>query len=265
MRIQVNGAEVFFSTGSGHPDAAAPTLIFLHGVGFDHSAWVMPARYFARHGMRVLAVDLPGHGLSGGAPLTSVTAMADWVVDLMQVIEVQQVMVVGHSMGSLIALALAMRHPLAVSKIALLGASAPMPVTNMLLAAAADHHHAAVEMVNIWSHSTQLGASANPGTSNVNAGERLLERAIDGVLHTDLAACNAFEFSLEQAAPTALSVESLVIAGDQDKMTPAKAGMLVAQWLPQARTCLLPGCGHFMLSEQPNEVLDELKTFIFSD
>ena len=42
----------------------------------------MPARYFARHGWRVVAVDLPGHGRSGGALLTSIDQMADWVAQL---------------------------------------------------------------------------------------------------------------------------------------------------------------------------------------
>ena len=71
MKLQINGSEVFYGTGSGTPNDTAQTLVFVHGAGFDHTIWVMPARYFARHGWRVVAVDLPGHGRSEGPPLTS--------------------------------------------------------------------------------------------------------------------------------------------------------------------------------------------------
>ena len=72
MKVQINGSEVFYGTGSGTPKDTAQTLVFVHGAGFDHTIWVMPARYFARHGWRVVAVDLPGHGRSQGLPLTSI-------------------------------------------------------------------------------------------------------------------------------------------------------------------------------------------------
>ena len=62
MNIQIDGKTIAYSNGSGHSSQHAPLIIFLHGAGMDHSVWVMPARYFARHGYRVMAVDLPGHG-----------------------------------------------------------------------------------------------------------------------------------------------------------------------------------------------------------
>ena len=49
MKVQINGSEVFYGTGSGTPKDTAQTLVFVHGAGFDHTIWVMPARYFARH------------------------------------------------------------------------------------------------------------------------------------------------------------------------------------------------------------------------
>ena len=57
---------------------------------------------------------------------------------------------------------------------------------------------------------------------------------------------------------------ALVITGGDDKMTPAKAGIAVAQMLPNAHVANLPSCGHSMLTEQPNQVLDALSGFILS-
>jgi abhydrolase domain-containing protein 8 len=54
----------------------------------------------------------------------------------------------------------------------------------------------------------------------------------------------------------------LVIIGDEDKMTPPRAGLAVADQLPNVQQRRLAGCGHSMLSEQPNQVLDELAAFL---
>lgn len=261
MRIDINGNEVFYGTGSGTPSDAANTLIFVHGAGFDHTIWVMPARYFARHGWRVVALDLPGHGRSQGQALTSIAQMADWLAQVIDAVSPnQKASVVGHSMGSLVAMSLAARHANKVQKLALLGTSAPMPVADVLLNAALDNDQAAIDMTNTWSHSARgsLGSSQNPGVSNLHIGERLLQQAGAGVFHTDLAACNGFTADglAEVKQPT------LVIIGDEDKMTPPRAGLAVADQLPHVQQRRLAGCGHSMLSEQPNQVLDELAAFL---
>jgi pimeloyl-ACP methyl ester carboxylesterase len=261
MRIEINGNEVFYGTGSGTPSDAANTLIFVHGAGFDHTIWVMPARYFARHGWRVVALDLPGHGRSQGQALTSIAQMADWLAQVIDAVSPnQQASVVGHSMGSLVAMSLAARHANKVQKLALLGTSAPMPVADVLLNAALDNDQAAIDMTNTWSHSARgsLGSSQNPGVSNLHIGERLLQQAGAGVFHTDLAACNGFTADglAEVKQPT------LVIIGDEDKMTPPRAGLAVADQLPHVQQRRLASCGHSMLSEQPNQVLDELAAFL---
>ena len=116
-------------------------------------------------------------------------------------------------------------------------------------------------MANTWSHSTHglLGGNDNPGFWMLAQGERLLAHTADGVFHADLAACNAFDaadLSVTEDCP------ALVIAGTRDQMTPAKAGLAVADGLAGATVVTLPGCGHSMLSEQPNQVLDALASFV---
>jgi pimeloyl-ACP methyl ester carboxylesterase len=245
MQTYLNGDVVFYAGGSGQPEKGAKTIFFVHGAGMDHSVWVMPARYFARHGYRVVAFDLPGHGQSGGQALASIDGMADWLAQLMAHLresDTQETTVVGHSMGTLISLSLAARQGEQLDRLVLLGTSSPMPVTPLLLDAARDNHHAA----------------DNPGTSNLNMGERLLERVSDGVYHADLAACNDFDAS--DYPP--IAHPTLIMIGDQDKMTPARAGLKVASNVPGAQVLHLNNCGHSMLSEQPNAVLDGLSNFI---
>lgn len=261
MNIDVNGKQVFYGTGSGSAEPDAPAIVFLHGAGMDHSVWVMPARYFARHGFRVIAPDLPGHGKSDGPALTSINAMCDWVLALQDALQLTSISLVGHSMGSLISFATTARNPSRVTKVALLGTANPMPVSDGLLDAARDNHHAAFDMANTWSHSAngKLGSSGNPGSSNLNTGLRLLERVADGVYHADLSACNDFDAA---NFGTLTNTPALIVAGTGDQMTPVRSGLKVAASLPNSEHVVLDGCGHSMLSEQPNAVLDALANFL---
>src|ERR1700743_3251537 len=83
MQLSVNGAEVFVATGGREFDPALPTVVLLHGGGFDHTTWALHSRWCSHHGYGVLAPDLPGHGRSSGAPLASIADMADWTAALL--------------------------------------------------------------------------------------------------------------------------------------------------------------------------------------
>src|SRR5712675_12821 len=101
MRVAVDGHGVYAYTGSRAFEAALPTVVFVHGAALDHSAWALQSRYFAHHGYNVVAVDLPGHGRSGGAALTSIRGIGDWIFALLDAMGVLQATLIGHSMGAL--------------------------------------------------------------------------------------------------------------------------------------------------------------------
>ena len=110
-RIRVDGRTVYVGNGSGHPDSAAESVVFVHGAGMDHTVWALPARYFARQGLRVAAVDLPGHGRSEGPPFDRIDAMAAWLGEALDALAIPTASVVGHSMGSLVAYRFASTMP----------------------------------------------------------------------------------------------------------------------------------------------------------
>ena len=145
----------------------APAIYFLHGAGMDHTVWVMQARYFARHGYRVMALDLPGHGKSDGPALDNVDAMADWLRGIIEATrcDAPSVTLVGHSMGTLICLSLAARYPDLADKLVLLGTSAPMPVADVLLNAAQDNDHAAIDIIDTRTKAVRFIARNSSGDS----------------------------------------------------------------------------------------------------
>jgi pimeloyl-ACP methyl ester carboxylesterase len=164
----------------------------------------------------------------------------------------------GHSMGSLPVLEAAARHPERVERVIMLGISVPMLVADILLDNAEANNSAAYDMVNIWGHSktAQIGGNTAPGIWRTGGGLRLLERGGDGVLHNDMKACNDYTTGLEAAAKVACP--ATLILGDSDMMTPPKRARDLMAALPDAHMVVLKGCGHMMMSEQPNETLDAM-------
>ena len=106
-----DGKPAFAATGGQPFDKARPSIVFIHGGGMDHSVWALQTRYFAYHGRNVLAVDLPGHGRTPGPVPATITAMADWVMALLDSLDIGAAALVGHSMGSLVAFDAAARYP----------------------------------------------------------------------------------------------------------------------------------------------------------
>jgi pimeloyl-ACP methyl ester carboxylesterase len=259
MQITVNGTKVYAATGGRKFDAAAPLVVFLHGAGMDHTVWALLARWFAHHGFAVLAPDLPGHGRSEGAPLTSIAEMAKWTAALIEAAGARNARLVGHSMGSLIALELAARQPERVVALGLVAGADAMPVSADLLNAARANDHAAVDMITVWGFGARagLGGSLAPGAWMFGNGARLLERAPPGVLYADLAACNDYRDGA--AASGKVQAPVTLVLGERDLMTPAKAGKQLAAALPKARAVILAGAGHMLMSERPDEVLAALR------
>ena len=258
MRLEIDHRTVFATNGGKEHRPDLPLVLLLHGAGADHSIWALQSRWFAHHGANVVAVDLPGHGGSDGPALTDIGALADWTARLIEALGGGRAALVGHSMGSLIALETAARTPELVARVALVGAAARMPVHPDLLAAAEANSPDAIAMVSLWGLGgpASLGGNAAPGQWLLGGTARLLERCAPGVLHADLAACNAYQTGAEAAAT--VGCLTTLILGERDAMTPLKAGRALAALIAGARTVVLPGAGHMLMTERPDATLDAL-------
>jgi len=267
MQLDIQGTQAYCYTGGKAFDPALPTVVFIHGAQNDHSVWALQSRYLAHHGYSVLAPDLPGHGRSEGAALRSVEEMAAWLIAVLEAAGVGQAgaALVGHSMGSLIALEAASQAPARVARLALLGATYPMKVSDALLGAALENEASAIDMVNIWSHSTIAAKPSSPGPGFYITGvsKRLMERMSalnpDKLLHTDFTACNSYANGDTAAASIRCPVQ--FIFGSKDMMTPPRSTKALLAALPQARTVTVDA-GHQMMAEQPDAVLDALSAFL---
>lgn len=275
MRFELDGMPVFIGQGGAEWSADRATLVLLHGAGMDRTVWVLLARYLARHGFDIIAPDFPAHGGSGGSALESVETLAEWSVRLLDAlasshgIAAGEVVLAGHSLGSLVALeaaALRVRRgagPAAVSessdRLLLLGTGYPMAVGDALLGAAHAGRREAIDMIAIFGHgyASRLGHNSVPGVSTSNLARALLARAAPGVLHADLQACHRYA-GAEAAAEVLSGTRVNIIAGDEDRMTPMAATRRLAELLG-AEVDLIAGSGHMMMGEQPELVLQAMR------
>ncbi len=253
--LQLDGQRVRIDDRGQHT-TSAPALLMIHGAGHDHAAWDGVATSLVDAGLRCIAPDLPGHGASTGAPLPDIDAMADWVLALADALELAEFALVGHSMGSLVALASAAGAPDRVTRLILVGSVAPMPVAPFVLDAARDNPAYAHELINKFSFA--------PPEVHGEARHRLLtqgntlrmQRQAPATLLVDMLACNAWQGGLQAAAR--VHCPTLLACGALDRMTPPDAAKPLLAALQSgkggAQMIVVPGTGHAMMDEAPAEL-----------
>lgn len=262
MEIVVQGRRVRATTGGRSVDPDRPLLVLLHGAAMDRTIWALIARALAHRGFSLLAPDLPGHGGSEGPAPTTVEDHATWVGALIETAGFATAHVAGHSMGSLAALHLAATSPELVASLTLLGTAATMPVHPDLQEAADRGDHLAVELIAAWSfgRQAQLGRHPTPGLTFADAAIRLMERTDPAVIAADLRAASGYAGAVASAAE--VRCPTLLVLGEADRMTPARAADPLVDTLKDVTRVLLPDAGHMMMIERPHEVIDAMVAFL---
>ena len=270
MDIALNGQTLYAYTGGKPFNPAQPTAVFIHGVLNDHSVWILQTRALAHHGWNVLAIDLPGHGRSGGEAPASVEQAADAVAALLDALGLKQAALIGHSWGSLIALEAAARLGERVSHLVLVGTAFPMKVSPALIDASLNQPMKALAMVNVFSRSTLAPppSALGPGTWVYGGGMALGKRVLASnrqvnVFHRGFVACDSYANG--ETAMAQITCPVLFVLGAQDQMTPPKAAQgLIGAGRTAGKTLQVVNvpCGHHQMTEAPEETLAALRSFL---
>lgn len=262
MKLEVHGRMAYAYTGGKTFDPALPCVVFLHGALHDHSVWTLLARWCAHHGFGVLALDLPGHARSDGPPLPDVEALADWTLAVLDAAGVERAALVGHSMGSLIALEAAGRAPQRVMRLVMVGTAYPMKVSEALLTTSRDQPLKAIDMVNAFSLSSLASKPSHPGPGAwLHGGNRALMRRVQAgqtglnLFHHDFGVCDRYAGGMDAAAR--VTCPAHLVLGSADQMTQPKAARELATAL-KAQVHTLAS-GHSLMQEQPDAILTTLR------
>ncbi|MDW3206631.1 MAG: alpha/beta hydrolase [Alphaproteobacteria bacterium] len=262
MIIDMKEGPVLANTGGAAFDPKKPVAILVHGAGCDHSIWGGQNRYIAHHGASVLSLDLPGHGRSPGPAIDSIGGLADFVIRVVDSLEIERPILIGHSMGGLTVLEAASRLGDRCAGLGLCGVAAKMPVHPALLDAARNDKLTAAELIAGWGHGSRAHRGGNPshGIWMLRQAVILIDRMAPGVLHADLAACNDYQGALEAAAK--VSCPTQLLLGRGDKMTPVKVAQPLIDAIDGAEATILDAAGHMMTVEAPRESCMALMSLI---
>jgi pimeloyl-ACP methyl ester carboxylesterase len=243
----------YFAHEAEEHNKKRPPVILIHGAGGTHLSWPPQLRRLADE--KIYAPDLPGHGKSEGVGRHSIHEYADDVIAFMKELKIRAAVIVGVSMGSGVALTLALKYPKKVLGLGLLGSGAKLHVAPSILETAGNPNtfESAVDMIN------ENCFSANAGQSLIQLSKGQMMEIRPPVLLGDFLACNEFDVvsQLEQ-----IKIPTIIICGKEDKMTPPKYSEFLHGSIANSQLHVVENAGHLVMAEQPDNVADLLKQFI---
>jgi pimeloyl-ACP methyl ester carboxylesterase len=247
-------SEVYYHVYEGSEIGQRPPVILIHGAGGTHLHWPSEMRRLPGH--LIYAVDLPGHGKSLGRGRQSIEAYAVAIIEWLEAVGLHSAIFLGHSMGSAIALTLALSYRQHVLGLGLLGSGVRLRVSPDLIESTMSKttFHNAIEKIILWSF-----AEDAPDSLTQLAAKRMTE-VRPSVLHGDFLACDTFDISdrLDELSNLPL----LLICGEEDKMTPLRYSQYLADRVANARLERIPGAGHMVMLEKPQTVAAIVSDFL---
>lgn len=223
-------------------------LIFIHGSGGCRESWQYQTEYFVGSD----AVNLPGH--PDGDLLPSIEEYALWLHGYIQEKAYGDVVLVGHSLGGGISLQYALDHPRQVAGVVTVGSGGRLRVRPKFL----ELLEKAVTDPSAWEHRPR----SNYGVIDPDLAEVIRRREIENTpaaFLNDMKACDRFDI-LDRIDMIASPL--LAVVGEEDAMTPPKYSLFMADRLPNARAVVVPGGGHMVFAEKPDQVNSAIEKFL---
>jgi len=232
-----------------------PPLLLVHGLG--GAAWNFSELAPLLPGKRLIIPDLPGHGASSPLPAPTLTGFADVLAEILD----EPVDVLGHSLGGVVALRLAERHPLLVRSLVLAAAAGISSSTRVAeltiaLTGIVQPGRIAGRRVARVARSRRLRKFVF-GSFEVANPDLLTERAVHGflrgpTLHTDaLGAGLALVADDPRKDLDRVRCPVLVLWGARDRQVPLEDGFEYARRLG-APLRVIADCGHLLIGERPD-------------
>jgi pimeloyl-ACP methyl ester carboxylesterase len=243
----------YFAHEAEYQAAKRPPVILIHGAGGTHLSWPPQIRRLADE--KIYALDLPGHGKSEGTGRQSIDDYADDVITFMKELKISAAVIVGISMGSAVALSLALKYPKQVLGLGLLGSGSKQRVLPELLETIGNPNtfEYAVNLVN------ENCFSSGTRQSLLELSKRAMLEIRPPVLLGDFLACNDFDVTGQLDK---INVPALIICGAEDKMMPVKFSESLREGIANSQLHILDHAGHMVMLEQPDAVAELLKQFI---
>lgn len=253
--MQVNGKEIAVDDfGEGE------VLLCVHGLGGTSNFWRPVVTAFA-DSHRVIAPDLPGAGRSDVDPELSIQSLVQDLLALLDELGVDKVLLVGHSMGTIVCQHMAVAAPERISAMVLLGPLAAPPDAARPVIAERAKAARSNGMLAIANAIADGALSRETKAENPNAQgfvrEMLLRQPAEGYALSCLALSEA-----QAADAAAIHCPVLLVTGDQDGVAPQASVALLHESLARSDMHVLERCGHWTMSERDADVVRLMRDFL---
>lgn len=216
-------------------------LILVHGYNGSCDYFLphtIPSLAAERH---VIALDLPGNGLTGKLPAHSLEAYSDFLDAFIAALGHEKVDLLGHSMGGQVAIATATRHPARLRKMVLVdSAGLPELVKPQWLAPFKMLTDSSLRHVRLYPTFVKIGMRARAGREGLN-----------------IIRASSIRRDLKQ-----LNISTLIVWGSRDRVVPLEHGAFMAKHIPGARLAIIRGAGHMPFYEKPRECSRLILSFL---
>lgn len=256
--FDIDSVKIACLMGKSDTNAHKKSLVFIHGSGGDHTAWLNQyAQFKEKYNMAM--IDLPGHGRSEGRGESHVKNYCSWIKKLLDVLALKEPILVGHSLGAAIALQFALDHPGKIAGIVCLGGGMKMPVNPFML------EFLKTNPAEMPAEITALICKFSLAKENRPRLSAMLQKNVSqskvNILYGDLSACNEMDLT---GKAEKISVPALMICGAEDKMVPPDFSRELAAKIRNSSLEIIAGAGHMVMLEQPAELEKVLDRFIAS-
>jgi len=243
--INIDGVKIYYATNRrSWKKATDKQLIFVHGAGGDHRTWVYQMSYF-RGQYAVYAVDLPGHGFSGGEGFSEIEKYADFIKKFLIVLGLKDSILIGHSMGGAIILMVALNPIEHLKGLVLVGSGARLRVNPMFLEKFKEINEESAELFCKYAFAEECDKNL------IDASKEMIYRTKSEVFYNDFVACDKFDIMQELYR---IEVPVLVIGSTEDKMTPLKYSEYLNKNIKGSELSIIEGAGHMLMMEKYKEV-----------
>ena len=239
------GYMAYLEGGDGRP------LVFVHGAGGGAQVWSRVLEGLEVD-YRVLALDLPGHGRSSCKLEETVEGYTSRVVEFLEALDLEDVLLVGHSMGGAIVIK-AVPRCARVTGAVLVGTGAVLEVNPKLLRGLKENFGGSVAMMARWCFSRDVAAELLE-----EAREMMLQAGME-VLYRDMYACSLYSGEEDLRS---FFLPTLVVCGEKDVMTPPSLSQELVEKIEGAHLAFIPDSGHMVHLERPLELAEAIRCFL---
>lgn len=252
-QIKIQGNTINY-TDADKFDRSRPTLLLIHGAGQSVATWKFQLELFTNHSsFNFIALDLPGHGRSEGQGYKSVEEYKNFVLDFINFLKLEDIVLVGHSMGGGVAMLLAIEVPELFKACVLVATGAKLSVAKQTLDAVKNDYQGFCEISpdRMFAEDAQQQLKQEFKQGLLEVGQE--------VCYWDLVACDKFDI---MADVHRIALPTLIMSGEKDILTPVKYGELLHKKIYGSEFYEIKSSGHFIMQEKSQDFNIILENFL---